>query len=251
MVASIPDLGEYLGHLRNALKYFDDNREVAKIPGLKSQVSASRRQLYGVNPAEWSLRTEPAWEFPVECPEFRRGVRARLIFGIDIAVVGNKIAQHVVSFSITTEDDKRQIKELAMDDSCCMRQFSPSKLRVIRRAHFDIDVGSHDDPRPWSHLQIGGRGPLAPADSIHYCLDPYLDSPRIPMPPMDPVLVLEFLMAQFHVDEFSILPRDGYWLNLVRTSQELWSNRFFESQWQFLSGGGDDRTLYSHVCRPA
>lgn len=102
-----------------------------------------------------------------------------------------------------------------------------NRWRVARRYHFDIDLGNnHDERKPISHLQIGGRFNDNHVNTIveqdmdtHYCLSP-LDKPRIPYPPMDPALIYTLLLTQYPYPKRQV---EQDWFTVARESEErLW-----------------------------
>ncbi len=90
-------------------------------------------------------------------------------------------------------------------DSCCLHLGSSPVL--VRKIHFDQhherDMTRDLGPRPRSHMQLGGRFDqsklyrAAPGLVYHYCLDNELKVPRVPYPPLDLILFLDFVLRTF------------------------------------------------------
>lgn len=84
-----------------------------------------------------------------------------------------------------------------------------------------------------------GRGP-AP----HYCMDNYLDLPRIPIAPMDLVLVLEFLLDQLPCRGLDALIKESTWAGLVKRSEQFWLLPYHRGSARFLGSGEVEKSHY-------
>lgn len=140
---------------------------------------------------------------------------------------------------------------------CCWKELKSDDWRVAKRYHFDIDVDDVDSDdkhvsRPVTHLQSGGefkekylpsrRAYLSP----HYC-STSLDKPRLPHPPMDPVLLIQLLIQQYH--SLRKLVQDS-WASQVKSSERtLWKN-YYSRIHQLLEEDKSSRatvdTLFDH-----
>jgi hypothetical protein len=240
----MPDFERYRRHLLRATMFLAGHRDARRIDGLVVAMESASRQLEVGRRGSWTLRPDPQWTFPLDWRHVRPAARAELEVGADIQVRGGQLVQHSVTFAVVTSghDPAR-----GSGDSCCLATVGDAP-RVVRRAHFDVDLGSGRSNRPTTHLQLGGRPGPRSTSGPHYCLDQYLDLPRIPMPPMDPVLALDFLLAQFGCSEVETLLRESMWAGLVHKSESLWSAPYFRASHRFLSAPPRGRTHYAFQC---
>ena len=109
------------------------------------------------------------------------------------------------------------------DLGCCFENEADDRRRIaVRRFHFDVAPASERDPV--SHLQYGGT--LATAVQAHYCLLPHLECPRLPIAPMDLLLVLDLVLRQFET-AIDHLPDEMEWRSVVVESESLWQAGYF------------------------
>lgn len=102
--------------------------------------------------------------------------------------------------------------------SCCIDKH-PEMKRIVRRIHFDYQPNDHTPDLKW-HLQLGGEFPKNhDCGELHYCLDSFLEKPRIPILSQDYVLALNLMLNQFETPLGGI--RDGRWNSIVDTSRSL------------------------------
>lgn len=95
--------------------------------------------------------------------------------------------------------------------------------RVMLRFHFDLRNQRVKHPEPRHHLQVGGA-----VESDEYCwLHPKIDVPRFQFPPMDLILVCEFILVNFFHERSSDFRKKPEWSSLVRKSQELFVNNYY------------------------
>lgn len=246
MSLALPDLDRYRRHLKKALGVVAGSRQVRKVDGLETAIRASTRQLESGSIRDWKLNTPIPWTVPLDWREIQPPATAVLEIGVNIDVRGGRIDQHVVVFSVVATGGNIPVPP---KDSCCRHAF-PTASRIIRRVHFDIDVARSGDERPRTHLQIGGQLDESLADSPrHYCQDSYLDIPRIPCAPMDPILLLEVLIRQFHPESLASLTEEPDWRGLVRVSEELWLRKHYAGSAAFLSAGSQPGSLYQLHCQ--
>jgi hypothetical protein len=79
-----------------------------------------------------------------------------------------------------------------------------------------LDLASVDQPGPVWHLQLGGN----PSGYDKFETS-WLAPPRWALPPADLVLVAEALLLNFYQDAFQTLNRDGDWVRLVQSAEDL------------------------------
>lgn len=75
---------------------------------------------------------------------------------------------------------------------------------------FHIDQKDSEAEEPWNHLHIDE-----------------FDEPRFPFPPMDVILISEFIFINYFPKQSKILRKDGGWRKLVRNSQTIFQHEYF------------------------
>jgi hypothetical protein len=135
---------------------------------------------------------------------------------------------YLISIAFSTES-KHQKKYLHQGkrninaQSCCLSK-RPDTKRIVRKIHFDYDQ-SQEDVNLRKHMQIGGKFPEHHFSDIahakfHFCLEHFLEEPRIPMPLYDFVLLLDLMIRQFHtpLDEWK---DEDDWKKIVDESRRI------------------------------
>jgi len=104
-------------------------------------------------------------------------------------------------------------------ESCCLDTCKNEK-RIIRRIHFDYQPKDH--PANSVHMQIGGEFPRGESNfqTLHYCLDHFLERPRFPCDKRDFVSLFDYMIHEFETP-LKKWRDDGQWKKLVDKSQEL------------------------------
>jgi len=97
--------------------------------------------------------------------------------------------------------------------------------RVLLRFHFDLRAPNVKQPEPLYHLQVGGRNPK---DDENCWLPEQIEVPRFPYPPMDIILLCEFILMNFFHEYYEEIRKKPEWIRLVRKSQEFFQRRYFE-----------------------
>lgn len=102
--------------------------------------------------------------------------------------------------------------------------------RVILRFHFDLkDLKSKSEPL--YHIHIGGN-PL----QDEYCwLPKQIKVPRFPFPPMDIILLSEFILVNFFNKQSEQLRMKPEWESLVRKSQDFFQKEYYEDCVQHIN----------------
>jgi hypothetical protein len=94
--------------------------------------------------------------------------------------------------------------------------------------HIDLKNAKTRNPEPWNHLQVKG-----------------FESPRFPFPPMDLVLLCEFVLINFFPKESIDLRQDPAWKSLVLNSQELFIKDYLCKCLECLNN--PDETFMGHL----
>lgn len=95
--------------------------------------------------------------------------------------------------------------------------------RVILRFHVDLRAQKTKSTEPLYHLHVGG----IPEDDENCWYPKQLKVPRFPHPPMDIILLCEFVLVNFFQKESEELRKDPEWRSLVRKSQEVFQKKYF------------------------
>jgi hypothetical protein len=94
--------------------------------------------------------------------------------------------------------------------------------RVLYRVRFDRALPGADEPA--FHLQIGG---LVHDETKELDWHPTgISLPRIPMPPMDLVLAVEIIVANFFPEFYSRKRQEGQWRGLIKRAEEFVSHHY-------------------------
>lgn len=107
--------------------------------------------------------------------------------------------------------------------------------RVILRFHFDLRNQGTKIPEPLYHLHVGG----IPKDDEHCWIPKQIKVPRFPYPPVDIILLCEFVLVNFFSQESGDLRKTPQWKSLVRKSQKLFQKPYFEKCIHFLKDNND------------
>lgn len=133
-------------------------------------------------------------------------------------------------------------------DSCCFsRQDLKDQYVIARHFHFDLDSGLPSRDWPQTHIQYGGRSDRA---EPHYCLHPHLETPRIPYPPFDFILVLDMALTQFRTVLNGFNQEPG-WKQVVQRAESFWLREYFRFASEALRSESRARTLYEELCAHA
>jgi hypothetical protein len=253
----MPDPEVFGERLLEMTKYLQGQNS-SEIPVFRTGVFAQHRNdledmdFFG----DWSFEFDPHWEVKlgdpaeadrmgIERPDFDDS-NAFAVIGGNVNVEDGKFKQYSFSLSILVEPDAEIGGESEADDAedpCCWNEYDDEprcEWRLARRYHFDIDLGDDDnESKPITHLQIGGNSQIQrtpEGHQVHYCSTP-LDKPRIPYPPMDPVLLLHMLLTQYPTISSA---NQGTWYDQVTSSEELlWDNYH---GWLANTDNRDDRS---------
>lgn len=95
--------------------------------------------------------------------------------------------------------------------------------RVILRFHFDLRDPKTKKQEPLYHLHIGG----IPEDNENCWFPKQIKVPRFPYPPMDIILLCEFVLVNFFQKESEELRKNPEWRSLVRKSQKVFQKNYF------------------------
>ena len=109
------------------------------------------------------------------------------------------------------------------------------EFRVRSTTNDDSDVKFHIDQKvpdtqePWHHLHMGG-----------------FDEPRFPYPPMDIILLSEFILINYFQEVYEDLRKDGGWKRLIINSQNIFQKEYYETCWNCIKNN-ENATLMEHL----
>lgn len=234
----LPDPEHFGERLLQVTRYLQGQTS-SEIPIIRTGVFAQHRSdLEDMDfSSDWSFEFDPYWEVKLGKPEDadRMGIErpdfgdseAFAVIGGNVNVEDGEFQQYSFSLSLLVESDAELRGESESDDAedpCCWEGSNnepPCHWRLARRLHFDIDLGDNDDEsKPITHLQMGGNSQIEATPEghqVHYCSSP-LDKPRVPYPPMDPVLLLHMLITQYPTISSA---NQGTWYDQVTSSEKL------------------------------
>ena len=94
---------------------------------------------------------------------------------------------------------------------------------------FHIDQKVPDTPEPWHHLHMAG-----------------FKEPRFPYPPMDIILLSEFILINYFQEVSEDLRRDRGWKKLIINSQNIFQKEYYETCWNCIKNN-ENATLMEHL----
>lgn len=217
----LPESNKLYQHLKNAFSKLDRNSE--KIPGADYRVEQSldkaRRQLEKGNEDDWSIELDPYLIFNLNSDrDFANGNgQARLGGNIEVWDGEYRMFSSSLVLAVRHPSHKDECLPEGLDH-CCVEtgkdEAEGNFYHILDRIHWDVDTGDDvDERKPVCHFQIGGKVSNSAFnddyEKYHYCSNG-LDKPRIPHPPMDPILVFNMLIDQYQsLESFNQRHWDG------------------------------------------
>jgi hypothetical protein len=136
----------------------------------------------------------------------------------------NYTTNYMINISCIIEGKKEEIIKHNME----LQVYSYIEKKKIFEFHIDLKNPKAKVPEPLNHLHVLG-----------------FDVPRFPYPPMDIVLLCEFVLINFFPEESNKLRKDPSWKNLVRNSQKMFIEPYFERCQRCLDN--EKETLMGHL----
>lgn len=246
------DAGQLLTHTCSALEWLAANAlSDGKFSGENLQainsVIANIRSKSNIDriKEEWRVGFPPFQIEVLNTKENEHGHNPILILGGNVIGLKKDINQTNLSLCVaftTVKDD------YLMDDgkklntySCCLPG-NKNRMRIVRRFHFDFQP--KDKKHPEAHFQYGGEIPQEGFyDGTHYCLEHFLEEPRVLYPPMDFVLLLDLAVMNFNTSLFK-LKSETRWNKLVRESEKLCWKGYFKRTSDYLDKSTRTNTIH-------
>jgi hypothetical protein len=152
---------------------------------------------------------------------------AQLIPELSCDIIGgNDTTRSISSSNIEIKlksDEYNLIFRKDWDSSTIEKKLAKLKERVMVRCHFDYGEKS-EDGEPIYHLNFGG---ISHNDELCWIPDA-IRNPRIPFIPIDLVLAIELIVANFYPKKYPILCNDRDWRSLVYTSEKVFLSPVLE-----------------------
>ena len=227
-------------NILEALNFIVCNSDFASLaeeeyPGLTSNQRGSLLSAYSKlksdNPSKWHFEV-PQLEIPVLDEKLRSQHPTALVGGITEAE-GGEVTYSSLSICITFTTETGTADSGAITDtssglnlcSCCLPACENRK-RIVRRFHFDHQPDESN--KPPSHIQYGGVFPENNTTlGWHYCLEHFLENPRLHYLPMDLVLLLDLVTREFNTP-LRKWTHELAWTNLVLKSQNIWWSEYWD-----------------------
>lgn len=176
-------------------------------------------------------RTRPAkWRFsiPFERPLVFKstdvdGLKLQVDVVCAIEGIGNTINRHNMVLRVWSLDEKISYREHL--DAIELKDILQSYdwKRVMIRFHLDLRERGTKKLEPLYHLQVGGNA----RDEENCWFPKSIEVPRFYHPPMDIVLLCEFILVNFFDKESENLRKKPEWRSLVRKSQDIFQHNYF------------------------
>jgi hypothetical protein len=227
----VPEPDVFYGHLNRTLEELPDRigNFRGELVTPEEIVESTCREFSGQDPENWELDISPNWQFKLTESRDFKNTDGRAVIGGNVTVSEGNYEQCSFNLSILQrgEPDRDPGERGEINKRLCCIEDRSDRWNMVRRFHFDMDIGGSDDEaKPVCHLQTGGKmsGSSGIYEELHYCRT-RLKKPRIPHPPMDLALILDMLFSQYS----NLQPyRDTTWLGFVKRSEYMLWKHFFE-----------------------
>lgn len=175
-------------------------------------------------------KTPAAWKFeiPLKRPLVFKmaevdGFRLQVDIACDIEGCGDDISRQSAVLRVWSLDENVSYREQL--DAVGLKGILESCgwKRVMLRFHLDLRERGTKKLEPLYHLQVGGNA----RDEENCWLHKSIEVPRFYHPPMDIVLLCEFILVNFFDKESEDLRKNPEWRSLVRKSQDIFQHNYF------------------------
>jgi hypothetical protein len=175
-------------------------------------------------------KTPAIWRFsvPLEHPVVFKltkvaGLRLQVDIACDIEGCGDDIRKQSAVLRVWSLDENVSYREQL--DAIGLKAIlgACGWKRVMLRFHLDRRDPQARKLEPLFHLQAGGTA----RDEENCWLHKSIDVPRFHHPPMDIILLCEFILVNFFDKESENLRKKPEWRNLVRKSQDIFQQDYF------------------------
>ena len=158
----------------------------------------------------------------------------------DFEIDGRRVFAKIQGdFSTTRSNGNRRLHEWqpqpCYTSTCAIEIFELTNKLVGRHHH---DLANPGQLGPVWHLQLGGSG----ADNR------WLDVPRWPIIPMDPVLVIELAVYSFFNDTWNDLCSGNPWRKIIKNSEALMLPHFHTRLREYVNQEGRADSWLAYQC---
>ena len=159
----------------------------------------------------------------------------------DFEVNGRRVFARVEGvFSTERSDSDRSLDGWRLQpcsiSTCAIDVRILSNKKSVERHHHDL--ANPAQPGPVWHLQLGGAR----------ARDRWLDIPRWPMAPMDPVLVIELAVYSFFNDTWKDLRSSNPWRTIIKRTEALLLPHYHDRLHKYLTQGTGIDSWLAHQC---
>jgi hypothetical protein len=239
---------DYLHHLYEVFTFLATYERVPiDVPEVHHSCAANASKLSAVRKVSkgfpgFGVSISPNWEIPTApCPVLGVNGSATLIVGGEISVNRGPTLRQSIVIALLLEAQEH----IGKVNNKQAEPLEEGERVLIRRFHFDYDTALASPGYPRSHLQYGGKfSGHVPAGAAYRLYS--LDLPRIPCPPFDLVLALDFFLRQFPTSLRDMVD-ESRWLKLVRESERLWLRGYFQEVAQHLDASDRSLTFYGRL----
>lgn len=233
----------YHQHSKNQLNRIYDNNiithdQISKILNCISQIPKRNSPEFVIkikenDPIKITLKNHPVFSFLEISLEMKGKVDNEKPVKYDKYSILLKFYSDKGNFCYREKLDSLEIKE----------KFSNTgSKRLITQYHFDMKKKGTDAPEPFFHLHFGADN--APDDMCWFPKE--IKDPRFPYPPMDIMLLIEFILQNYFQKESERLRNTPEWKQMIKKSQEIFQRHYFEKCMDFLDRGS---TLLECSCK--
>jgi len=231
LIEEYPRNLEFIAQERYIGSYLEAGSKQILISSARTLMSDIKNRR-GKRPAEWSFSIPQ--KHPLTFKESdSKGLRLQIGISCEIEGTGDDIKKHSILMRVWSYN-----KDICYRDGLDATEIK-DKLecagwkRVMLRFHIDRRDPNAGYPEPLYHLQVGGD-----SEDCENCWIPKkINVPRFPYPPMDLILLCEFVLVNFFPRESEDLRKKPEWKSLVRKSQEIFLRNYFESCQKHLNSG--------------
>jgi hypothetical protein len=191
----------------------------------------------------FDVSIDPNWEIQVDpCPIHGVNGVTKLIVGGAVSVGAGPALMQSIAVALLLESHE----SVPAKNNMQAERLARGEKVLVRRFHFDYDTSLKNPAYPRSHVQYGGKAARHTSVSdVHYRLYS-IDLPRIPFPPFDLVLTLDFFLHQFQTP-LQDMVEEARWINLVKESERLWLRGYYQEAADHLAPNDRSGTLYSKL----
>jgi hypothetical protein len=167
-----------------------------------------------------------------------------LIFGFEAEETNGKLQLKKYGVNIRLWSDKSHYCYRELFDSSRIKTLVDNGdwKRVMMRFHLEQKESGVTLPEPLCHLHVGGK------QSVDECcwIPTTIHEPRFPHPPMDIVLLIEYILINYYPNETRDFREKREWIDIIRFSQKLFQEEYFNACSIWLTD--DDNTYLGHQC---